>query len=188
MSQRALRWSRRWDALVVEHSVHEVVNGPVVHSIAHDIKASDNLLVPLKAVGGGVGSADHADVGRLDQVATGKAGTQRTRYPLGERSPNYHGLKGLFSVQRLLEPYLVAIADRLASPIAEFERFYPGRSCPAVHFLGVFSIRTHRASSSMPHLVRILCPIGINKCRDGKLHHWQHLKKSFYTSFGACRC
>lgn len=33
-----------------------------------------NLLVPLKAVGGVVGSADHADVGLLDQVAAGKAG------------------------------------------------------------------------------------------------------------------
>ena len=156
MSQRALRWSRRWDAFVVEHSVHEVVTGPVVHSIAHEIKASDNLLVPLKAVGGGVGSADHADIGRLDQVATGKAGTQRTRYPLGERSPNYHGLKGLFSVQRLLEPYLVAIADRLASPIAEFERFYPGRSCPAVHFW------EYSASERTAHRPR--CPIWYAYC------------------------
>ena len=33
-----------------------------------------NLLVPLKAVGGVVGSADHADVGLFDQVAAGKAG------------------------------------------------------------------------------------------------------------------
>ena len=33
-----------------------------------------NLLVPLKAVSGVVGSADHADVGLLDQVAAGKAG------------------------------------------------------------------------------------------------------------------
>ena len=32
-----------------------------------------NLLVPLKAVGGVVGSADHADVGLLDQVTAGKA-------------------------------------------------------------------------------------------------------------------
>ena len=32
-----------------------------------------NLLVPLKAVGGVIGSADHADVGLLDQVAAGKA-------------------------------------------------------------------------------------------------------------------
>ncbi len=33
-----------------------------------------NLLVPLKAVGGVVGSADHADVGLLDQVAAGETG------------------------------------------------------------------------------------------------------------------
>ena len=33
-----------------------------------------NLLVPLKAVGGVVSSADHADVGLLDQVAAGEAG------------------------------------------------------------------------------------------------------------------
>ena len=32
-----------------------------------------NLLVPLKAVGGVISSADHADVGLLDQVAAGKA-------------------------------------------------------------------------------------------------------------------
>ena len=41
-----------------------------------DVKAlvGGNLLVPLKAVGGVVGGADHADVGLLDQVAAGKAG------------------------------------------------------------------------------------------------------------------
>ena len=33
-----------------------------------------NLLVPLKAVGGVVGGANHADVGLLDQVAAGEAG------------------------------------------------------------------------------------------------------------------
>ena len=41
-----------------------------------DVKAlvGGNLLVPLKAVGGVVGGADHADVGLLDQVAAGEAG------------------------------------------------------------------------------------------------------------------
>ena len=41
-----------------------------------DVKAlvGGNLLVPLKAVGGVVGGADHADVGLLDQIAAGKAG------------------------------------------------------------------------------------------------------------------
>ena len=78
-----------------------------------------NLLVPLKAVGGVVGSADHADVGLLDQVAAGKAG-------LGELSvgkvPDLLGglaVEDALVAKEALELQVAPLKDRVAHATAQ---------------------------------------------------------------------